>query len=159
MRQDDLYLGYYLHLVQDICYRHFVYDKYHWNPMIPGNVEKLHKDYSIINFYVAEKYNLKNDITVPVNFDSEPINDLCSFDVKWLMDSMYGYFKEVDGEIFFLRKKCQYQTIRSDKYVNNRIARISRLCYDFVRGLDSSNVVRWINLIGRRTGERKVRHE
>ena len=34
MRQDDLYLGYYLHLVQDICYRHFVYDKYHWNPMI-----------------------------------------------------------------------------------------------------------------------------
>ena len=74
MRQDDLYLGYYLHLVQDICYRHFVYDKYHWNPMIPGNVEKLHKDYSIINHYVAEKYNLKNDITVPVNFDSEPIH-------------------------------------------------------------------------------------
>ena len=26
MKTDDLYLGYYLHLVQDICYRHFVYD-------------------------------------------------------------------------------------------------------------------------------------
>lgn len=55
MKTDDLYLGYYLHLVQDICYRHFVYDKYKWNPMIPGNVEKLHKDYSIINIYVATR--------------------------------------------------------------------------------------------------------
>ena len=55
MKTDDLYLGYYLHLVQDICYRHFVYDKYKWNPMIPGNVEKLHKDYSIIKIYVATR--------------------------------------------------------------------------------------------------------
>ena len=50
MKTDDLYLGYYLHLVQDICYRHFVYDKYKWNPMIPGNVEKLHKDYRILPY-------------------------------------------------------------------------------------------------------------
>ncbi len=26
MKQDDLYLGYYLHLIQDFIYRHFVYD-------------------------------------------------------------------------------------------------------------------------------------
>jgi len=128
MRQDDLYLGYYLHLVQDICYRHFVYDKYHWNPMIPGNVEKLHKDYSIINFYVAEKYNLKNDITVPVNFDSEPINDLCSFDVKWLMDSMYGYFKEVDGEIFFFTKEM------ADEYISEAVELCIRELDAFMNG-------------------------
>ena len=53
MLTDDFYLGYYLHLVQDSLYRHFVYDKYHWNPMIPGNVEKLHNDYSIVNYYVT----------------------------------------------------------------------------------------------------------
>ncbi len=41
MKTDDLYIGYYLHLVQDICYRHFVFDKYKWNPMIPGNVENF----------------------------------------------------------------------------------------------------------------------
>ena len=42
MKNDDLYLGYYLHLVQDILFRHYVYDEYHWNPTVPGNVERLH---------------------------------------------------------------------------------------------------------------------
>jgi hypothetical protein len=58
MKSDDLYLGYYLHLIQDICYRHFMYDKYKWNPTIPGNVERLHNDYAIINHYVAVKYGI-----------------------------------------------------------------------------------------------------
>lgn len=29
---DDLYLGYYMHLIQDILYRQFVYGEYNWNP-------------------------------------------------------------------------------------------------------------------------------
>lgn len=111
MRQDDLYLGYYLHLVQDICYRHFVYDKYHWNPMIPGNVEKLHNDYSIINYYVTEKYDLKNDIVAPKDFERESINDLCVYDVNWLMESMGEYFKKVDGDIFFFTREM------ADEYI------------------------------------------
>ncbi|SFP84429.1 hypothetical protein SAMN04487928_109119 [Butyrivibrio proteoclasticus] len=56
MRQDDLYLGYYLHLVQDMCYRHFVYDKYHWNPMIPGNVESY---FSTIGISSDEQEKIK----------------------------------------------------------------------------------------------------
>ena len=106
MNTDDLYLGYYLHLVQDICYRHFVYDKYKWNPMIPGNVERLHKDYSIINYYVAEKYGLKNDIAAPEGFENEAINSLCTFDINWLIESMSGYFEKVDDEdIFFFTRE------------------------------------------------------
>ncbi len=105
MKTDDLYLGYYLHLVQDICYRHFVYDKYKWNPMIPGNVEKLHKDYSIINIYVATRYGLSNDIKVPDKFDDEPIASQCHYDIDWLMKSMAEYFIPVPEEdIFFFTK-------------------------------------------------------
>ena len=48
MLTDDLYMGYYLHLVQDSLYRHYVYDIHHWNPRIPGNVERLHKDYEAL---------------------------------------------------------------------------------------------------------------
>ena len=59
MLKDDLYLGYYLHLVQDALYRNFVYDRYHWNPVLPGNVERLHKDYEIINQHVINKYPRK----------------------------------------------------------------------------------------------------
>ena len=112
MKTDDLYLGYYLHLVQDICYRHFVYDKYKWNPMIPGNVERLHKDYSIINYYVANRYDLKNDMAIPSNFGSEAINNICEFDVNGLMKSMDGYFEKVDDEdIFFFTREM------ADEYI------------------------------------------
>jgi protein tyrosine/serine phosphatase len=112
MNTDDLYLGYYLHLVQDICYRHFVYDKYKWNPMIPGNVERLHKDYSIINYYVAEHYGLKNDIAAPAGFENEEINSIATFDVNWLVESMAGYFEKVEDEdIFFFTREM------ADEYI------------------------------------------
>ena len=49
LKVDDLYLGYYLHLIQDLLYRHFMYDRYHWNPKSDGNIERLHDDYKQIN--------------------------------------------------------------------------------------------------------------
>ena len=38
-----------MHLVQDILFPHFVYDDYKWNPVPGGNIERLHKDYGLIN--------------------------------------------------------------------------------------------------------------
>ena len=58
MTKDDLYLGYYLHLVQDIFYRKYVYFEHNFDSSIPGNVEKLHRDYEITNWYVVNQYNL-----------------------------------------------------------------------------------------------------
>lgn len=29
---DELYLGYYLHLIQDLVFREIIYDQYKWNP-------------------------------------------------------------------------------------------------------------------------------
>lgn len=106
MKQDDLYLGYYLHLVQDILYRHFVYDKYQWNPLIPGNVEKLHRDYAIVNYYVIQKYQLKNDLNIPSDFDKEELNRICSFDLIGLEQNMNSYFVPVkEDDIFFFTKE------------------------------------------------------
>lgn len=39
MQKDPLYLGYYLHLVQDLFFRNFIYGEYHFDSSIPGNVE------------------------------------------------------------------------------------------------------------------------
>lgn len=112
MKQDDLYLGYYLHLVQDIVYRHFVYDKYHWNPLIPGNVEKLHRDYAIANYYVVQKYQLKNDLKMPADFDKESINRICAFDLNGLEQNMSSYFVPAEeGDIFFFTKKMSDEFI------------------------------------------------
>ena len=112
MKQDDLYLGYYLHLIQDILYRHLVYDKYHLISLIPGNVEKLHRDYAIGNFYVVQKYNLKNEVTIPADFDKEPINQVCSFDLEGLVQNMNSYFEPSEEEdILFFTKEM------ADEYI------------------------------------------
>ena len=128
MRRDDLYLGYYLHLIQDLCYRHFVYDKYKWDPTIPGNVERLHRDYSIMNYYVTCRYGLKNDLTITQGFENEPLNRLSSFDTGHLSESMEGFFKKVDDEdIFFFTKEM------TDEY----IAEASGICFNELKALES----------------------
>ena len=52
MKTDELYLGYYLHLIQDIFYRRYVYSEHHFNSSIPENVERLHQDYENTNWFV-----------------------------------------------------------------------------------------------------------
>ena len=79
MKEDRLYLGYYLHLVQDLVYRDFVYNEYHWNPTAAGNIERLHNDYRLINSYIIEKYGLGNELSIPDDFEKEPINALYPF--------------------------------------------------------------------------------
>lgn len=100
---DDLYLGYYLHLVQDVVYRHFVYDRYHWNPQIPGNVERLHNDYALLNRYVREAHALSDDITVPEGFEAEDLAGIAEFYPDGMVEAMHGFFRnDGEGEAFFL---------------------------------------------------------
>lgn len=102
MREDDLYLGYYLHLIQDLLYRHFVYDKYHWNPRPEGNVERLHEDYRQINSYVIGKYNIGKDICIPLSFANEPLNEIASFNAEAFMEEFEKDFESVEPkERFF----------------------------------------------------------
>ena len=106
MQVDDLYLGYYLHLIQDMVYRDFVYHEHHWNPMIPGNVEKLHNDYRIINTYVIKQYHLQNDIVMPDDMEKESIFDLYPFGIYHLLEELNADFaKEVTGDIFFFTEE------------------------------------------------------
>lgn len=106
MQTDDLYLGYYLHLIQDMAFRHFVYDKHKWNPMIPGNVEKLHNDYRLINTYVIEEYKLKQDIFIPEDIERESINKLYQFDILQLLKDLNNDFIPYDkGDIFFFKEE------------------------------------------------------
>ena len=117
MLSDDLYMGYYLHLVQDSLYRQFVYDRYHWNPMLPGNVERLHKDYQIVNQYIISRYSLKNDIVIPDGFDNEDLNQISSFDTAGLIKKLEEYFLPVEEEpVFFFTKEM------SDEFIGEALA-------------------------------------
>ena len=52
---DPLYLGYYLHLVQDIVFREVFYLDHGWKVDSPQKVERLYDDYRIHNTWAIEK--------------------------------------------------------------------------------------------------------
>lgn len=112
MLADDLYLGYYLHLVQDLFFRKFVYDRYHWDPSPPGNIERLHNDYALLNPYIVQKYALTNSVTVPAGFDEEPLNDLGRFSPHAFVAGMAADFQSGrTGTAFFFTKEM------ADEYI------------------------------------------
>lgn len=129
--QDDLYLGYYLHLVQDLYFREFVYNRYHWNPLPPGNVERLHNDYVLINQYVIQKYALTTTITAPVSFDEEPINELGIFSVdKLLADLQNDFQSRVTGTIFFFTEEM------ADEFIKYACGKCEQEIYALFNNLD-----------------------
>lgn len=124
--RDDLYLGYYLHLIQDIVYRGFVYNDYKWNPRIPGNIQALHNDYALLNTYVVEKYQLEDELTLPADFEEERINNIYGFCVQGLVDDLKGDFRPYDkGNLFFFSRDM----------VDEYIERAVRVCLNEVEAL------------------------
>lgn len=106
MLEDDLYLGYYLHLVQDLCFRNFVYHRYNWDPFPSGNVERLHNDYALLNQYVVQKYALLNTITVPSSFHEEPLHKLGCFLIHEFLADMKSDFQNcLTGTAFFFTRE------------------------------------------------------
>ena len=92
---DGLYLGYYMHLVEDACYRRF------WNTarfaprdMARGDVAVLHNDYHLLNAYIVRSRGLRNETVFPENFEREPILTLYPFRLRALLDELREDFAE-----------------------------------------------------------------
>lgn len=99
---DALYLGYYLHLIQDLVFREIIYDKYRWNPCIPGNVARLHNDYRLINEHIIKKYDLKDDIQPVLELECEGIYSIYPFEIESFLNDMTLDFRDQSkGESFF----------------------------------------------------------
>ena len=131
MLRDDLYLGYYLHLIQDLYFRDFVYNRYHWNPSPPGNVERLHHDYAMINQYVVQKYALSNAVTVPVSFNKEPLNKLGFFSVYEFLADMKADFQSCPaGMTFFFTEEM------ADEFIAYACGKCEQEIYSLFHGLD-----------------------
>ena len=73
LRRDPLYLGYYLHLLQDILFRNEIYDVVGFDPRPAGNIQQLHLDYRLTNRYVINKFGLTNQVRVPAGLEAEPL--------------------------------------------------------------------------------------
>lgn len=103
---DDLYLGYYIHLIEDIFFRHFVYIIHSWDPFPEGNIARLHNDYRLLNTYLTEKFSLTSDIKMPEDIKKEPVYKIYPFNSdKLITDLKNDFIPYFAGESFFFTKK------------------------------------------------------
>ncbi len=90
---DGLYLGYYLHLVGDIVQRKMLYGETGYDPHVPGNVARLHRDYELLNPYMIEKYALKAPPPLPAGIEEEELFSLAPFFASEFLTDMLRDFE------------------------------------------------------------------
>lgn len=109
---DDLYLAYYLHLLEDIVFRYFMYTDTKYDPRFEGNVDKLHRDYEITNRYVIHRYKLDSPISVPKDILEEPL--LARFDFR-----VYEFAEEIRKDFIEIPSgnTCFFTEAMADMYI------------------------------------------
>ncbi len=113
---DDLYLGYYMHLVEDAFYRQFIYGGDYVMPSNKDEVPLLHSDYHILNSYIVKKYGLKNILEPFENIDNQAINGIAEFIINDFIEDMSGDFTEqTTGKTHFLTEAMVDSFV--DKYI------------------------------------------
>ena len=98
---DELYLGYYFHLIEDVIFRNMLY--YDLKLLNFRNnkefLRRLYRDYSISGLELIEKYGIKDDLYVPEDFEKEKILEIAPFEIKEFLEQMKEDFVEkYDGE-------------------------------------------------------------
>lgn len=93
---DELYLGYYFHLIEDNLFRYYLY---YIKGLLSrrGDTEltaRLYMDYHILNRKLVEKYGFENKPAVPENFAEEKINSIYPFEIEEFLQDMQEDFSE-----------------------------------------------------------------
>lgn len=108
---NELYLGYYIHLITDALYRDFMYNikelrKYRTDEDF---YEKLYSDYNALNRILINKYNLE-----PINIDKNIIPlefDLADISI-FQQDFDNDFTKEYDiNKLYYLTKEITFEFI------------------------------------------------
>lgn len=93
--KDTLYLGYYMHLIEDACFRVF------WKENgLQGRIKSaedirlLHRDYHLLNACIVNKYHLSNLIKPISGLEQEPINQIYPFCIKSFLEEFDHDFSE-----------------------------------------------------------------
>ena len=92
---DGLYLGYYMHLVEDACYRIFWQKvRLFERDMTREKVAVLHNDYHLLNAYIVSRYHIRDELVWPEGFESEAVNRIYPFLLRDFLSEMRGDFTE-----------------------------------------------------------------
>lgn len=104
---DPLYGGYYLHLVVDALYRHFLRSSgTHALLLHPRDMGRLQRDYHLLNHYLTQTYRLENHLTCPAELCQEPLLAVANFAVEPFLAAMAADFTEdPPGETYYLTEE------------------------------------------------------
>ena len=111
VKSDELYLGYYLHLIEDCIFRKYIYYGLGLLELRgrEGFLPRLYRDYHSVNGYLVKKYNISSLPKAPEGLDREEINGIYPFEItdflldmaSDLRDEYFGnekYFSAVNAE-------------------------------------------------------------
>lgn len=93
--RDDLYLGYYMHLVEDVFYRRLIRNDH--KITVFGYADKvsiLHRDYHVLNRYIRERWNLRYEVNVPEDLGNEDIFRIAEFNIPDFLKALEDDFSE-----------------------------------------------------------------
>ena len=142
MLRDDLYLGYYMHLVEDAFYRVFLYTGRINMSRTPEEVKVLHNDYHILNSYIVKKYQLQNKLTYPVSLEAEPIGSIAPFHIDTFLKELANDFTEqTKGSTVYLTESMLDEfvetylplAIEEVKSIKNGFSTLSTRDYSWLR--------------------------
>lgn len=102
LTKDGLYLGYYLHLVQDIHFRRMMCMTHTWQPSSPAYVQQLHQDYRQLNVRIARAYGLQAASVKAMDLSNEPISELYPFDLEGMLTALQEDFVQRKQEPLLL---------------------------------------------------------
>ena len=134
LRGDDFCLGFYMHLLQDMLYRTFLYREKNWETQTPGNVEKLHNDYRLLNPYLSQKYGIANDLFLPEHLCGHP---LLPDRAEAFLTEFRTQFEPVEhGELFFLTEAMADEFIERAVLLCEKELNALRGCGECINPLD-----------------------
>jgi hypothetical protein len=126
MLHDDLYLGYYMHLVEDAFYRAFFYNNRFTMPRTREEVPILHNDYHILNSYIIQKYGIQNILGSTFSLEREPLCHIAPFTIdKFLGEMAYDFTEQTKGTTVFLTESMLDEYVNT--YIPLAIAEVNRI--------------------------------
>lgn len=124
---DDLYIGYYMHLVEDMYWRQFWSDYGMALAKDMEDIHKVHHDYHMMNEYIVNTYHIKDEIIRPTEFEQEAICDVFAYTIdKILDDFQIDCSEHVEGEFTYLTPE------KLDAFIKNYFPKIKE-AYDLIR--------------------------
>ncbi len=124
--QDDLYLGYYIHLVEDVFYRSFIYQDRFEMPKTQEEVKILHNDYYLLNAYIVKKYNIHNILEKEIDLKKEPLSEIATFQTKECITGIaHDFAAQPVGATHFLTEEMLDEFV--EKYIALAIDEIKNI--------------------------------